>query len=200
MEDPAGFNEVIMGATEIDFFSGVLPFLISYIIFFLAFNRMPLLNDMDDDKSRKISALMSVILSLYVSYFLVTNPVYQTFFSQFFGRIVIGIIGLIGLMVLLATIGINLQKIRVPYLIGILIIMAVSAFSLSGGARAFLPEAVDMDVTGFMTVFEYLIETGLIWVIVVAAALVWVSTESDTDWGAKARWGFRPVDRAGGNR
>ncbi len=195
MADPLGFNQALTSAAEFDLFTGVLPFIISYTIFFILLNRVPLFDSsLDDSRQRKFSALISIGLALYVSYFLATNAAYQMFFSAFFGRIIIGVMGLIGLMLLLATIGIDLENVQVPLLITIISIMAISAFSLSGGTAAFLPDfLLNFEAGGSGgSAVEYLLESGLIWVIVIAAALFWVSTERDDDGSRDPLWWVRP--------
>lgn len=189
----SGFNQVLESMAQADFFTGILPFLISYIIFFTMLQRMPFWPE-DGGSSgnvdkNKFSAIISVALSLYVSYFMVNNPAYQSFFSEYFGIIIIGILGILGFMMLLAIAGVDLDNIRTPILALLVIVGAISAFILSGGILAFVPgdtvPAVGLDMSQISSI---LFDTGLIWVIVVGAAIYWVTKSEGSDRDASYWW------------
>lgn len=196
----SGFNQVLESMAQADFFTGILPFLISYVIFFTLLTKMPFWPSDSGDSSNvdknKFSAIISVALSLYVSYFLVNNPVYQSFFAGYFGRIVIIILGIIGVMMVLAITGTNMgwASSRILVLFGL--IGVISAFTLSDGLLAFLPgETIPGVNVDFTQVNQLLFETGLIWVLVVGGAIWWVTKDSssDNEWGEKARYWFHPI-------
>lgn len=192
MVEVAGFNQILESMAQADFFTGILPFVLSYVIFFLLLQKLPLLDE--TDKKKKFSSLISVALSLYVAYFLVTNPAYQAFFAGYFGRIVIGILGLLGFMMLLAFIGFDLESIKSPIFAALVVLIAVSAFSLSGGISAFIPVDVIPDIgLDLGEVGSLLFETGLIWLLLVGGALYWVTKDSSNGKAKeKAKWWGTP--------
>lgn len=178
MATVTGFNQLLQAMANADFFTGILPFLLTYIITFLAVQRLPLLKEKDAADKRKFSALISIIIAFFVANFLVQNPAYQAFFSAYLGRIVIGMVGILGFLVLVGLIGWDMGNVKKPLMGAVLIFFAVAAFGLSGGVFAFIPES-QLPLVGMTLreMFRFTIESGLIWLIVIGAALYWVTSE-----------------------
>lgn len=169
-----------------DFFTGILPFLLTYLVAFLAMQRLPLLDGNDDVDTKKFSALISIIIAFFVANFLVQNPVYQSFFSEYLGRVVIGMVGILGFLILVGMIGWDLDKIQEPFMGIVLVFFAVAAFFVSDGIYAFIPSStIPLIGVSLQEMFRFTIDSGLIWLIVIGAALVWVSSEDkdSRDWG-----------------
>lgn len=179
-----GFNQLLQTMANADFFTGILPFLLTYLVTYLALQRVPLFQKDDElvENADRFVALISIIIAFFVANFLVQNPVYQSFFSEYLGRLAIGLVGILGFMVLIGLIGWNMDKIRKPLMGTIIVVFAVAAFGLSGGLFAFLPQS-QLPLLG-MTIretFNFVFESGLIWLLVIGAALFWVTGDSDSD-------------------
>lgn len=179
MAEIAGFNQLLAYMSEADVFSGVLPFLLSYIVFFLVMQRLPLLNgDENDLDAQKYSALISLILAFFVANFLTQNPMYQSFFSNYLGTIMIGMVGILGVMVMLELTGYDVTDWHQPGF-GILILAgAIAAFFVSGGVTAYIPGDELPNLAGAGEAFNYLLESGLIWLIVIGGVVLWASSSN----------------------
>lgn len=192
----AGFEQLLNYMAQADFFTGVLPFLLSYIVIFLGVQRLPIIEDSDQIDARKYSALISIILAFFVANFLVQNPVYQSFFSEYIGRIVIGMVGILGFMVLVGLLGWGMTDIRAPFMGLIVVLLAVVAFGISGGVSAFIPNTtipfLEMNLQG-------LFDSGLIWLLIIGAVLYWVTKEpSSSDKDANYWFGLNPGSSGNG--
>lgn len=173
-----GFSNLIQSMAQQDIFTLVLPFLLSYIVFFLALRRVPILKE--SDGTRKFSALISIIMAFFVAYFLTLNPQYQTFFPAYIGRITIGLIGILGLATIVAFVTEDSDYITSPLMMVIILIIVISAWTMSGGAFAFLP-GTTLPVIGLSIadIGAIMFENGIIYLILVGLALYWVSNEGD---------------------
>lgn len=172
-----GFSNLIQSMIQQDIFTLVLPFLLSYVIFFLALQRVPILSDDDD----KFAALIAMIFAFFVAYFLTLNPQYQTFFPAYIGRITIGLIGILGLATVIAFITSDGDKyLKSPLMMVIILIIVISAWTMSGGAFAFLPgTALPVIGLSIADIGAIMFENGIIYLILVGIALYWVSNEGE---------------------
>ena len=180
-----GFSSLIQSMVQQDIFTLVLPFLLSYVVFFLALQRVPILKEEGDDAyTRKFSSLIAIIFAFFVVYFLTLNPQYQTFFPEYLGRITIGLIGLLGLATIVAFVSNDSDYLKSPLIFIIIIIVVISAWTMSGGAFAFLP-ATSLPVIGLSIadIGGLLFDNGIIYLIVIGVALYWVSSEAEDDNG-----------------
>jgi hypothetical protein len=169
-----------------DIFTLVLPFLLSYIVFFLALQRVPILKAADDANTKKFSALIALIFAFFVVYFLTLNPQYQNFFPAYIARITIGLIGLLGLASIVAFVTDDSDYLKSPLIFIIIIIVVLSAWTMSGGAFAFLP-ATALPVIGLSIadIGSLLFDNRIIYLIVIGVALYWVSAEAEDSNGDK---------------
>jgi len=175
------FGNLLQTMAQQDFFIGVLPFLLTYVIFFLALKRVPLFDQQDDDK---MAGLVAVIAGLFVSYFLVQNPAFQTYFVQYFGRITIGLVGLLGLFVFLGFFGSPENYFNNSFYALIALVFVTVASALSGGLRAIgLGFVYDLQLGGIQlgAILENLLGSGLIGLLVVVAALWYTTTGGGND-------------------
>lgn len=174
-----GFSALLQSMVQQDIFSLVLPFLLSYIIFFLALQRVPVLKESDSD-TNKFSALIALIFAFFVAYFLTLNPQYQGFFPEYLGRITIGLIGILGLATVVAFVTDDSDYLKSPLMMIIILIVVLSAWTMSGGAFAFLPEtALPVIGLSIADIGHVLFDNGIIYLVVIAVALYWVSNEGD---------------------
>lgn len=174
-----GFNNLLTMMSEQGFFSGLLPFVVAYVLFFLTLKRIPLFDQEDGDN--RFAAVLSVVFAFFVAQFLVTNPAYQTFFIDYLGAIAVSVIGLLGLLVVLAFIGLDIgtdnSEARGLYgliLTGIILL----AFVVTGGAQIFLPD--DINLGAIEQVVSFSVDSGLIWILVVAGLIYWTLSDGSS--------------------
>ncbi len=174
-----GFNNLLEIMAENGFFSGLLPFVVAYVLFFLTLKRIPLFEE--EDGENKFAAVLSVVFAFFVAQFLVTNPAYQTFFVEYLGAIAVSVIGLLGLLVVLAFIGLDIgtsdSESRGIYGL-ILTGIVVLAFFVTGGGRIFIPE--DINSQALEQFVSFTVDSGLIWVLVVAGLIYWTLSDSSS--------------------
>ncbi len=191
-----GFNNLLEIMAENGFFSGLLPFVVAYVLFFLTLKRIPLFEEEDGDN--KFAATLSVVFAFFVAQFLVRNPAYQTFFVEYLGAIAVSVIGLLGLLVVLAFIGLDIgtgdSESRGIYGL-ILTGIVVLAFFVTGGGRIFIPDNINSE--GLEQFINFTVDSGLIWVLVVAGLIYW--TLSDPDAGSSFSPGKLFDELAGGS-
>ncbi len=176
-ESAAGFSTLLETMAQLDFFTLVLPFVLSYTIFFLALKQLSLF----EEEGEKFSALVAVVASFFVAQFIATNPWYQDFFVDYFGALTVGLIGILGLFILLAFSGWNISTAQSPVL-GILVIaIAGAAFMTAGGFGE--PYDIQNDVVTDVNWGALLLDTGLIWILIIGSVLWWLSSGNDTQGG-----------------
>lgn len=169
----AGFSILLENLAQLDFFTLVLPFVLSYIVFFLAVKQLDLFE-------RQHAALIAVISSFFTAQFIATNPFYQTFFIEYFGQLTIGLAGLLGLFVLLGLVGWKRSVAKGPFMGIIVIAITGAAFTSSGG---FGPPAVQNAELDLSAVGPLLFDTGLIWILVIGAVILWISKDDSDNGG-----------------
>jgi hypothetical protein len=180
----AGFNEAVQNAAQIDLFTGILPFSITFIVFYLAAERIPIVKERENNV---IPGLLALIFSGFIANFLVNNPAYQTFYSQFVGSLSIGLVGLLGLFTVLAFAGYDaslFEKDKSPVAFTVLaLLIGLLAFAGSGGLGALLP-GVELPGVGLElgSVTEFIEQGGwaLLFPLVLIAFFLLDSGPSDT--------------------
>lgn len=165
----AGFNTLLESMAAMDFFTGVLPFVLTYVVLYAALDNVPVISDKDN-----FPPLIAIIGAFFVARFIVVNPFYQSFFVEYFGQLVIGLMGFIGLLILLAFTGYELADANVPLLMMLMITIAGAAFTSAGGLGFKLPGLGELGITQLL---GWSMESGLIWIVVVTGALWWASSE-----------------------
>lgn len=181
-----GFNELLGTLAAADFFTGVLPFVVTYVLFFMVLKQVHLFED------ERAPAIISVAVAFFMARFIVLNPAYQTFFVEYFGRLVIGMVGILGLFTVLAMGGWGEKIFQRKGLLALMLIIVGAAFTVSGGAGAFLPNT-QFD-GAFQQISALLLDTGLIWIIAVGALLAWTMKDEDSGGdGSRGGWVFEPV-------
>lgn len=176
----AGFSTLLETMAELDFFTLVLPFVLSYVVFLFALRKVPLFQDENGDAEKGIPEIIAVISAFFAAQFIAANPWYQTFFVDYFGRLTIGIVGLLGLMILLGLIGLDLTILTNPAMVIIMISVVGAAFTASGG---FGPPIIDFSNLGIAEIISLLVDTGLIWLLVIAGVIAWTATEDNDNNG-----------------
>lgn len=168
------FGTFLSSLTQVDFFTILLPFVISYVIFKLAIDQLSLFDD-----SENMGALVALALSFFTAQYIAINPVYQQFFIEFFGRITIGMIGILGLFILMSLAGFgDVGGDSLLLKVGVVVAVA-AAFTYAGGLGAFVP--FDIFQEGG-TLLNTLFQSGLLWLLVIVAVVYW-TYDSDGDGG-----------------
>ncbi|MFP4038356.1 MAG: hypothetical protein ACLFTA_01075 [Candidatus Nanohaloarchaea archaeon] len=181
----AGFSALLETMSQLDFFTLVLPFVLSYVVFLFALRKVPLFQDGNDEPQKGIPEIIAVIAAFFAAQFIAANPWYQTFFVDYFGRLTIGIVGLLGLMVLLGLLGLDLSIFTNPAMILVMVAVVGAAFTASGGFGPPLVEFGDVNLTDM---FRLLIDTGIIWLLVIAGVIAWTASDSDDGGNDNRTW------------
>lgn len=175
-----GFTNLIQIMESSGFFESLLPFVVTYVLFFLTLKRIPLFNqDGDDDR---FAAILSVVFAFFVAQFLVTNPVYQQFLVEYLGTIAITVIGLLGLLVVLAFIGLDVGTDDDPGkgVYGIILTgIVILAFFITGGGQLFIPDNINNEA--IQEILSYTVDSGLIWILLVAGIIYWTLKDPNDD-------------------
>lgn len=177
MAAATGFNQMLQSLAQMDFFSGVLPFVLTYVLFFFItkglFKRMDIF---PEDNETTAAAIVSLAFAFYTARFLLMNPTFQQFFLQYLGRVALIVIGLLGLLIVLAVVGYDLLRDDNDdaALIGwVLVLLAVGAFWVSGGMAIFFPGQTSNQLwNSVMDVLRFAFRSGLIWMVLVIALLL----------------------------
>lgn len=191
----ASFSTLLENMARYDFFSLLLPFLLTYVIFLFALRNVPLFQDSDDNPEKGIPEIVSLISAFFVAYFIQQNQWYQDFFTQYFGLITVGAVGILGLMVFLGMFGLDLDIFRKRVMIFALIAIVGAAFTSAGGFGP--PRNVPLPDLGLTEVLAFLLDSGLIWLLVIAGVVLWLSADNDGDGGGvEIDWSglFEPVN------
>lgn len=160
-----------------DFFTGLLPFVASYILFFLALKRVPLFSE--NDNQDRFAALISIVFAFFVARFVTENPVYQEFFVEYLGFIAITIIGLLGLLIVLAMVGIKTGSSDDSTTLwgATLALIVLAGFFVTGGPSILIPEGLEGNIGILIDIFNFTVESGLIWVLVIGAVIAWTLSD-----------------------
>jgi hypothetical protein len=173
------FAGIIQTWAEMDVFTVVLPFLLSLALFNFILQGLEIF-DNDNALSGKTPGIIALILSLFVAQFLVANPYYQSFFTDYFARIAIGIAGLLGLLVFLGYAGVKPSSI--PLVTILVVAGTVGAFAMSRGFDAFLPTVqIPLLNASPRGIFGALMDSGFLYIAIIGIAVYFVVVDSDTE-------------------
>lgn len=166
---PPTFNELMASGSSIGLFSGILPFIIAYTIFFFLIRRIQLLDENNDT----FAAILAIAFAFYTARFTMLYG-YETFILQYMSRIALITVGVLGLLVVLAFVGMDLSDNQgLGYVMALIVIVA---FTVSGGIPVIAGEGALSQVT---QLFNWLIESGTIWILAVLGLLGWTLRDSD---------------------
>lgn len=196
-EAAGGFNNLLEIMSEQGFFSGLLPFVVAYVLFFLTLKRVPLFKSEDGDD--RFAAVLSVVFAFFVSQFLITNPAYQQFFVDYLGAIAVTVIGLLGLLMVLAFIGLDLgiTEDQGSAVFGLILTgIVILAFFVTGGGEIFIPD--DINSQGLEQIINVMVESGFIWILVVAGLIYWTLSDGNSDSKLNPADLFRPISKGPG--
>ena len=181
--DPSSFSQLLESMADAGFFTGLLPFLLSYVLFFLALKRVPLFSESDDQD--KFAALVSIVFSFFVARYVTENPAYQQFFNEYLTFVAVVIIGLLGLLVTLAMIGIKTgtdDKSTTAWGL-ILALTILVGFFATGGPNMVIPEDYLGNAEILVDILNFTIDSGLIWILVIGGAIAWTLSDGSDSGG-----------------
>jgi branched-subunit amino acid transport protein AzlD len=170
---PPGFEQLLASGSDIGLFTGILPFIITYTIFFFLIRRIGLLKDNNDT----FAAILAIAFAFYTSRFIIMNPGYQQFMLNYVSRIALITVGLLGLLVVLAFVGLDLSS-DVQGLGYIMALIVIVAFTVSGGVPVI---AGDGALGQVQELVNWLINSGTIWILAVLGLLGWTLKDSDDE-------------------
>jgi len=176
----AGFSSLLETMAQLDFFSLVFPFLLSYVIFLLALRAVPLFQDDEDNPRKGIPEIVSLISAFFTAQFIASNPWYQDFFVEYFGLITIGVVGILGLMILFGLVGLDMNIFTNAAMVILMISIVGAAFTMAGG---FGPPVLGSEDIGGLDLGSLLIDTGLIWLLLIVGVIAWTAREPDNGQG-----------------
>lgn len=176
MAGPGSFTQLLTTLEQADFFIGVLPFLLSYLVYYAVLEEVPVIGDKD-----KFPALIAIIFGFFTSFFLIQNPAYQAFFVNYLGTLTTGVMGILGLFVLLGLTGMPEEYFTKNALAVLSVVVVAIAFTVSGGLSLITLGASDGSLAAVMSALQYLFDTGIIWGVVIIAVLGFTMGGGDSE-------------------
>lgn len=179
MAEVSGFENFLEVMAGADAFTLLLPFLLSWIVYYIALTKADFLFD-GKEKLKRLPPVIALFLAFFTARFIVVNPWYQSFFSEFFGLITIGIVGLLGLYTVLSFSDYGDEVIRTPAMVLLLLMITGAAFVASGGfGEPFLTsvpyaEAIQAGI-------NWTVQSGAIWLVFIGLVVWYVARPVDQD-------------------
>jgi hypothetical protein len=187
-----GFGDLLMNMQALDFFSGVLPFVLVYAIFFVVLSNAPKFKE-----SKTINALVSASFGLLAAFFVVSNPYYANFLINYLGFLTVGILGVVGVIAALLLTGFkeffedlgpgdSLNSLAVA-VGGLAVAIVAVSFVAAGGLGPGTGAGGLTTLASFVSAAAaFLISTGLVWILLLALVvgaglLANISDDSDDD-------------------
>lgn len=177
----SGFSNVISILTGADAFSLMFPFILAWMLYYAAIEKAGVFEDTSLDNA---PPLMAMILAFFTARFLVTTSYYQTFFTQFFGKIVIGLASILGFFTLLSFSGIDISNNDTASSVikATAGLMAAAAFIWAGGFGVITGEG---QLTGIVAnIVNGVLGSGFIWLLVVGGAMSAIMFTGGNDGGS----------------
>ena len=169
------FGQLMQSLENVGFFTGLLPFVITYTIFFFMLRKVG--EQILDNKGRaqQFAAILSIAFAFFTSRFIVMNPVYQQFFTQYLGRFTVLAVGFLGLLVILGWFGIELESMGTGIWGGIAALFVGALFVVSGGLNASLLPTGSQNqiISTIVGVLNWSINTGVIFIFLIIGLLYW---------------------------
>lgn len=187
------FGGLIETLGGIDFFSGILPFVITYTIFFFILRYIAdnlLFEEWDNNKPDQFAAILAIAFAFFTADFILAQPWAATFFSEYLGRLTLIIVGLLGLLAVLGFVGMDLNSSKTA-LGAVLAVLVLAVFSVSGGLSSLLPSGQENEALSLVSeAIAYSVDTGLIFILLIVGLLYYTMRDPDPD-GDSTDW-FTP--------
>ena len=189
------FGGVMDTLSGIDFFSGILPFVITYTVFFFVLRYIGenlLFEEWgDSNKPDQFAAILAVAFAFFTADFILAQPWAATFFSEYLGRLTLIIVGLLGLLAVLGFVGMDLNSSKTG--IGaILALIVLAVFSVSGGLSSLLPTGGRNEALTLVSdAIAYSVDSGIIFILLIVGLLYYTMKDPSDDGGDDTPW-FTP--------
>jgi|GEM_PF-490393 len=189
------FGGLIETLGGIDFFSGILPFVITYTVFFFVLRYIGenlLFEEWGDSKKPdQFAAILAIAFAFFTADFILAQPWAATFFSEYLGRLTLIIVGLLGLLAVLGFVGMDLNSSKTA--IGaVLAVLVLAVFSVSGGLSSLLPSGQENEALSLVSeAIAYSVDSGLIFILLIVGLLYYTMRDPDPDGGESTPW-FTP--------
>ena len=189
------FGGVMETLSGIDFFSGILPFVITYTVFFFILRYIAdkvLFEEWSDSKKPdQFAAILAIAFAFFTADFILAQPWAATFFSEYLGRLTLIVVGLIGLLAVLGFVGMDLNSNKTA-LGAVLAVIVLAVFAVSGGLSSLLPSGSQNEAIAlFSDAVAYSIDSGLIFIILIIGLLYYTMRDPDSSSGDSKPW-FTP--------
>jgi branched-subunit amino acid transport protein AzlD len=192
------FGSIMETLTGLGFFEGLLPFVVTYAIFFFILRYIAdqvLFDEWDNNKPDQFAAIISIAFAFFTARFIMSNPAYADFFTQYVGRTTILVVGLLGLLVILGFVGIDLNSNK-GLVGGVLALLIVAAFTVSGGLPASILPGGEM--SNIAQAFSFVIDSGLIYILLIGGLLYYTIRDPDKETESTfVPFGYTPGDDDG---
>ncbi|WEL23909.1 hypothetical protein [Candidatus Nanohalovita haloferacivicina] len=168
-----GFASLITTLEGVDFFTLLLPFLVTYVVLLFGVRQI---GHLDDSNVPPVVALAG---AFFLAFFLANNPGYQSFFTEYWARIAIGMMGVIGLGAILGIAGWGdvLQKSK-PIAI-VVLFAGVIVFARTGGLEAIVP----LPDTTVSSMVNEALSSPLVWLVPLGIVMYWTRPSDDSSSG-----------------
>ncbi|MFB6203566.1 MAG: hypothetical protein ABEK01_03675 [Candidatus Nanohaloarchaea archaeon] len=161
--------DIVQPLAQYDFYRVILPFLLTYVLIFLSLKQVHLF-----EEEQRLASVVSLAAAFFTSFYISQNPTYQLFFQQFFFKITLAMLGLLGLFMLFGMSGVEPKHYRKRGFLWLLVVLAVIAFGFSGGIQGLL--GIGLELKGIGSLSTLLFEKGLIWLVLVAGTIWWTTS------------------------
>lgn len=166
-----GFASFLTALEGVDFFTLLLPFLVTYVVLLFGVRQI---GHLDDSNVPPVVALAG---AFFLAFFLANNPAYQSFFTEYWARIAIGMMGVLGLGAILGLAGWGDVLSNSKPLAGLILLAGLIVFGRTGGLDAVVP----LPDTTVSEVLSQALNSPLIWLLPLAAVMYWTAPSSDED-------------------
>jgi hypothetical protein len=172
-EGTTSFGQLMQNLEGIGFFTGLLPFVITYAIFFFLLREVGSEILDNDTRAQQFAAILSIAFAFFTSRFILLNPVYQQFFTQYLGRFTVLAVGLLGLLVILGWLGIEVTDLGSPLWGGIAFVLVAAVFVVSGGLRSSIAplDSQNEILNAIAGLISYSISSGIIFILLIIGLL-----------------------------
>lgn len=164
-----GFASLLTALEGVDFFTLLLPFLVTYVVLLFGVRQI---GHLDDSNVPPVVALAG---AFFLAFFLANNPAYQSFFTEYWARIAIGMMGVLGLGAILGLAGWSDVLSDSKPLAGLILLAGLIVFGRTGGLDAIVP----LPDTTVSEVLAQALNSPLIWLLPLAAVMYWTAPSSD---------------------
>ncbi|MFB6193010.1 MAG: hypothetical protein ABEK00_02065 [Candidatus Nanohaloarchaea archaeon] len=170
-----GFAALITTLEGVDFFTLLLPFLVSYVVLLFGVRQIGHLDD------TSVPPVVAIAGAFFLAFFLANNPQYQSFFTEYWARIVIGMMGVIGLGAILGLAGWSDVLSDSKPLAGLILIAGLIIFGRTGGLEAVIP----LPDSSVQQVLNTVFNSPLVWLLPLGLVMYWTAPSSgDGDGGS----------------